>query len=191
MSPTSRSTLSTADERRETVIASAIDVFGASGYLGTPISAVAEHARISTAYVFKLFPGKETLFVAALERCFDRIEEALEVGAAASEGQSPSDILWAMGDTYADLIADRSLLMLQVHAQSAASVPEIGAALRRGLARITRFTKTRSGATDDEVQRFIAFGQLCHLIVTTGIEDAGDDWARILTAGIRHPEPSA
>lgn len=191
MPSTSRSTLSTADERRETVIASAIDVFGASGYLGTPISAVAEHAKISTAYVFKLFPGKETLFVAALERCFDRIEEALEAGAAASEGQSPSDILWAMGDTYADLIADRSLLMLQVHAQSAASVPEIGAALRRGLARITRFTKTRSGATDDEVQRFIAFGQLCHLIVTTGIEDAGDDWARILTAGIRHPEASA
>jgi AcrR family transcriptional regulator len=191
MPSASRSTLSTADERRETVIASAIDVFGASGYLGTPISAVAEHAKISTAYVFKLFPGKETLFVAALERCFDRIEQALEAGAAGSEGQSPSDILWAMGDTYADLIADRSLLMLQVHAQSAASVPEIGGALRRGLARITRFTKARSGATDDEVQRFIAFGQLCHLIVTTGIEDAGDDWARILTAGIRHPQPSA
>ena len=187
MPSSSRSTLSTAEERRETVIASAIDVFGASGYLGTPISAVAEHARISPAYVFKLFPGKEKLFVAALDRCFDRIEDALDTGAAASASQSPSDILYTMGDAYAELIADRSLLMLQVHAQSAAAEPEIGAALRRGMARITRFTKTRSGATDDEVQRFIAFGQLCHLIVTAGIESDSSDWARILTAGIRHP----
>jgi AcrR family transcriptional regulator len=187
MAITSRSTLSTAEERRETVIASAIEVFGASGYSSTPISAVAEHARISTAYVFKLFPGKETLFVAALDRCFDRIEEALELGAAASAGPSPAEILYAMGDAYADLIADRSLLMLQVHAQSAASVPEIGAALRRGLARVTRFAKTRSGAPDDDVQRFIAFGQLCHLIVTTGIDGDSSDWARIVTAGIRHP----
>ncbi|WP_223693102.1 TetR/AcrR family transcriptional regulator [Leifsonia poae] len=187
MSPTARSTLSTADERRETVIASAIEVFGRSGYLGTPISAVATHANISSAYVFKLFPGKETLFVAALERCFDLIEQALEAGAAAGAEPTPAGILDAMGGTYAELIADRSLLMMQVHAQSAADVPEIRASLRRGLARITRFAKTRSGASDDDVQRFMAIGQLCHLIVTTGIEAEASDWARILTAGIRHP----
>jgi AcrR family transcriptional regulator len=179
--------LSTAEARRVTVIDSSIAVFSQSGYLGTPVTAVAEHARISPAYVFKLFPSKESLFVAALERCFVRIEEALDRGAAASPSQQPAAILDAMGGAYAELIADRSLLMLQVHAQSAAHVPEIGAALRTGLERITTFTKTRSGAADADVQRFIAYGQLCHLIVTAGLDGIPADWARLLTDGIRHP----
>lgn len=185
--PSISPTLSTADARRETVLASAIAVFAVSGYLGTPISAVAEHARISPAYVFKLFPSKEGLFVGALDRCFELIVETLEEGAAASEDQSADGILWSMGGAYAQLISDRTLLMLQVHGLSAAAVPEIGAAMRRGAQKVTVFTKSRSGATDDAVQRFIAYGQLCHLIVTTGLEDDATDWARILTAGIRHP----
>lgn len=179
--------LSTAEARRVTVIDSSIAVFSQSGYLGTPVTAVAEHAKISPAYVFKLFPSKESLFVAALERCFSRIVEALELGANASQGQKPAAILDAMGGAYAELIADRSLLMLQVHAQSAAHVPEIGTALRNGLERITTFTKTRSKASDADVQRFIAYGQLCHLIVTAGLETIPADWAHLLTDGIRHP----
>jgi len=180
-------TLSTADDRRDAVLDSAIAVFAVSGYLGTPIAAIASHADISPAYVFKLFPGKESLFVAALERCFERIEAALEKGARAADGGTPTEILDAMGDAYAELIADRSLLMLQVHAQSASDLVEIREALRRGLARITRFATTRSGADPESIQHFIAFGQLCHLIVTAGLEDVPEAWAHALTAGIRHP----
>ncbi len=183
-----RTPLSTADARRDTVITSAIQVFATNGYLGTPIAAVAEHARISPAYVFKLFPSKEKLFVAALDRCFELIEESLARGAEEAAGQRPSDILFAMGGAYAELIADRSLLMLQVHAQSAAEIPEIGDSLRRGLASVTRYVRDRSGAGDTAVQRFIAFGQLCHLIVTAGLEQIPEDWAELLTAGIRHPQ---
>ncbi|MGO4299263.1 TetR/AcrR family transcriptional regulator [Leifsonia sp. RAF41] len=180
-------TLSTADDRREAVLDSAITVFAASGYLGTPIASIAADADISPAYVFKLFPGKESLFVAALERCFERIEKALERGAHAADGGTPTEVLDAMGDAYAELIADRALLMLQVHAQSASDVPVIRDALRQGLARITRFATTRSGADGDAVQHFIAYGQLCHLIVTVGLEDVPEAWARALTNGIRHP----
>ncbi len=180
------SILSTADARRDTVVASAIAVFARSGYLGTPIAAVAEHARISPAYVFKLFPGKETLFVAALDACFARVIEALDRGAAESTDQSGPGILHAMGGAYADLIRERDLLMLQVHAQSAAAQPEIGQALRRGIEKVTTFAKSRSGAEDAEVQRFMAYGQLCHLIVTAGLEDSTAGWAALLTDGIRH-----
>jgi hypothetical protein len=38
------------------------------------------------------------------------------------------------------------------------------------------------------VQRFIAFGQLCHLIVTTQLDGRPEDWAQLLTHGIRHPD---
>lgn len=179
--------LSTADVRRSTVIDSAIAVFAQGGYLGTSVSEIAAHAKISTAYVFKLFPSKELLFVTALERCFDLIYETLEAGAAASPDQTPEGILYAMGGAYAELIGDRALLILQVHAQSAAAVAEIGAALRKGLRRITNLVKARSKAPDEAVQRFMAYGQLCHLIVVTGLDSDRAEWARLITAGIRHP----
>ncbi len=179
-------TLSTADDRREAVIASAIAVFSRSGYLGTPIAAVAADADISPAYVFKLFPGKESLFVAALDRCFELVEQALDRGTRTVAGGTPDEILDAMGLAYAELIADRSLLMLQVHAQSASDVPEIRDALRRGLARVTRFATARSGADEAAVQRFIAYGQLCHLVVTLDLDAVPDAWAASITRGIRH-----
>ena len=178
--------LSTSDVRRETVINSAIAVFAKGGYLGMPIAAVAKHAGISPAYVFKLFPSKERLFVAALNRCFEFIHSALADGAEASADQTPEGLLFAMGEAYASLISNRDLLMLQVHAQSAADVPEIAIAFREGLQRIIKFVKSRSAASDEAVQRFIAYGQLCHLITTVSLGDDAAAWARLLTKGMRH-----
>ncbi|KRE23092.1 TetR/AcrR family transcriptional regulator [Agromyces sp. Soil535] len=182
-----RTKLSTADERRPLVIDAAIAAFALTGYRGTTVADVAAEAGISSAYVFKLFPSKEQLFVGALDACFDRVVGALGRGAEATTDHTPDGVLDAMGGAYAELISDRSLLMLQVHAQSAVEVPEISAALRRGYARVTEFASTRSGATDAAVQRFIAFGQLCHLVVTLGLEEATEPWAKTLAAGIRHP----
>jgi len=161
--------------------------FARGGYHGTTVADVAREARISPAYVFKLFPSKESLFVAALERCFEQIVETISAGADESSDQNPDSVLDAMGLAYAELIGDRTLLMLQVHAQSVADVAEVRQALRVGLASVTRFAKSRSGASDDAIQRFIAYGQLCHLIVTAGLDDLPDEWAKILSHGIRHP----
>ena len=185
------SSLSTAELRIPVVTASAVREFARGGYHGTTIADVARAARISPAYVFKLFPSKERLFVAALEDCFQQIVEALTIGAQEAGEQTPDGILDAMGGAYAELIGDRSLLMLQVHAQSVADIPEIGQALRAGMASVVRLAKSRSGASDQAVQRFIAYGQLCHLIVTTGIDDVPDEWASIVSAGIRHPAVTA
>lgn len=179
-------TLSTAEERRRTVVDAAIAVFARSGYQATPVTAVAEEAGISSAYVFKLYAGKEALFVAALDRAFARVIEALRIGANASRADDPEAVLDAMGEAYARLIADRSLLMLQVHAMSAADVPAIATAFRAGMQRITAFAGDRSGASDEAVQRFIAYGQLCHLVVATGLTADDGPWAATLTAGIRH-----
>lgn len=181
--------LSTAELRKPVIAAAALRAFSRGGYVGTTVADIASEAGISSAYVFKLFPGKERLFVAALDTCFDRIEVALE-SAARSRTATPTEILDALGDAYAELIVDRTLLLIQVHAQSVASVPAIGDALRTGLARIIRTAKATSGADDHAVQRFMAYGQLCHLIATADITEVDDDWARTLSHGIRHLEPS-
>jgi AcrR family transcriptional regulator len=180
-------TLSTSELRREAMIASALVVFARTGYLGTPIAAVARRAKISPAYVFKLFPRKEELFIAALEHAFERIHATLAASADANAGNAPDDLLSAMGAAYAALIADRDLLMIQVHALSVADLPEIGAAFHKCLQRIARLVKGRSRASDEAVQRFFAHGQLCHLIVTLSLHSDAANWARMLTTGMRHP----
>ncbi|MFD3458701.1 TetR/AcrR family transcriptional regulator [Nocardia fluminea] len=180
-------TLSTSDVRRDAVVDAAIIEFAKTGYHGTPINTVAARADISPAYVFKLFPGKVALFVAALDHCFDLVERAMSTGAANSTATDPAGILHDMGGAYAELIADKSLLMLQVHAQSATDIPEIADALRRGLAKVTTFAQRRSGGTPEQIQYFIAYGQLCHLVTTLGLDGDDSTWATALTTGMRHP----
>jgi AcrR family transcriptional regulator len=192
MKPTGSSSRSTAEARRATVLTRAITVFARTGYHATPVADVAEAADISTAYVFRLFDGKLGLFVAALDHCYTRVMWALADGAnAAPEDVSPEEVLDAMGGAYAALIADRDLLMLQVHALSAADVPEIGEAVRRGYERVVAFAQERSGANPAQVQRFIAYGQLCHLIVAADLGGVDVGWAQTLTAGMRHPNQHA
>src|SRR3954469_383947 len=147
---------STADARRLTVVSRAVTVFGRAGYHATPVTEVAEAAGISQAYVFRLFNGKLGLFVAAVDHCYEQILAGFEAAADRVKEGSPEQILEAMGDAYAEMIADRDLLMLQVHAQSAADVPEIREALHRGYAEIVDFAKQRSHASDEQVQSFVA-----------------------------------
>ena len=181
---------STAESQRTRATASAVRVFARTGYHATPVTAVAADAGISPAYVFRLFTDKLGLFVAALDHCFEQVRAALTAGAERAAGTSPEEVLEAMGDAYAELIADRDLLMLQVHAQSACDVPQVREALQRGLSSVVRLAQQLSGADDAAVQRFTAYGQLCHLIVTLDLDGVDAPWARALTAGMTHVEPA-
>lgn len=183
-------TLSTAEQRRLAVVDSAITVFAEGGLLGTPVSRVAAHAGISPAYVFKLFPSKEELFIAALDACYDQVLDALSVGAEQADQDDPDAVLRAMGGAYADLLANRELLKIQVHALSAADVDDVAEAVRRGVRRVVEQARQLSGADERSVQRFVATGQLCHLVASLGLDDVDDPWARTLAAGIRHPVPA-
>ena len=168
------------------VVAGAVHVFAARGYRGATMAAVAEHAAISPAYASKLFASKERLFVAALEECFERIAEALARAVDSALDATPSGLLSAMAVAYADLIADRDLLMLQVHALAATDVPAVGDAMRAGIARVVDLVSERSGADDAHVQTFMARGQLCHLLTALDAFDDAGAWAATLTAGFVH-----
>ena len=181
--PTTR-TLSTAEERTDALVAAAVTVFSQAGFHATPTTAVAQEAGISTAYAFKLFPTKVDLFVAAVDACYDRIVTTLR--GAVRPGVDSSAALDAMGSAYAALISDRTLLMLQVHALAATSDPQIRDAVRRGVARTVEVAQELSAAPADEVQRFLAVGQLCHLLTAIDAFALDDPWATTVTAGITH-----
>jgi AcrR family transcriptional regulator len=185
---------STAEARRVAVLEQAVSVFARNGYHATPVTAVAAAAGISEAYALRLFKGKLGLFLAAVEACYDRIITTLEQAIAGPDEsddapETAEELLERLGDTYADLIADRDLLLLQVHAQSVSDIPEIQEAVRTGYRRLVTLLRSVD-ATDADIQRFVAYGQLCHLIVTAGLDDVGDSWAGALTAGMRHPARS-
>src|SRR5699024_63908 len=129
------------------------------------------------------------LFVAALDACYDRILETLQRSAAQVDSEDPEVVLDAMGAAYANLIGARDLLMLQVHGQAATGNPEIAAAVRRGVARVTCYAASRTQAEPAQVQRSLAYGQLCHLLTTIAAFDVAESWAQTLSDGIRHVAP--
>ena len=187
MSPERNRQLSTAEERRETVLHTAIGTFAARGYFGTTTTEVAKQAGISQAYVYRLFPNKETLFVAVVEHCFARVRGCLEQAVAEADGAAAPAVLAAMGDAYAKLVVDKDLVLLQLHAQAAAvSEPAVREAVQRGYARVVEYVRGASGAGEEDVQTFFARGMLCHLIVSVDADGVDAPWARTLTKGVVH-----
>ncbi len=182
---------STAAAQRVRIVASAVDGFARSGYHATPVADVASAAGVSPAYVFRLFPGKLGLFVAAVDDCYAQVSSALATGGEAATSGDPDTVLAAMTAAYVELISDRRLIMLQVHAQSACDLPEVRDAVRRGIAGVVDTVSRVSGADHWSVQRFIAYGQLCHLIVQADLDQVSQGWAETLTAGIAHSTPPA
>src|SRR3954447_11953403 len=174
-------TLSTAEERREAVLSAAMTVFAERGYLGTPTMEVAKAAGISQAYLFRLFPTKLDLVLAVVERSNQRIYETFAKAAAAAKatGAEPGQ---AMGESYSHLVADRRLLLTQLHAHAAAaSMPEVAEAVRRGFADLYQLIKRETG-DDDTIRDFVATGMLMNVMAAAGASDLDVPWADCLAA---------
>ena len=62
-----------AEERREEIVALAIEQFALSGYKGTSTEAIAREAGISQPYLFRLFKTKRDLFIACYDVSHERI----------------------------------------------------------------------------------------------------------------------
>src|SRR4051812_16902071 len=107
-------TRSTAEERREQVIAAAVSEFAARGLEAATTSDIAKRAGISQAYVFRLFASKRELFLAALDSCFARVERRFRDAAAEAPAGDPEARLKVLGNAYAELLVNRELLLLQL-----------------------------------------------------------------------------
>src|SRR3954452_6971166 len=116
----------TADERREAVILAAAREFAAHDYAGTSTQDIARRVGGAQPYLFQLFGTKREMFIAAIQECFRRVTNKFEVVARETHKTTddPGEILHAMGQTYCDLLADRYLLRLQLHAYAACDDPD-------------------------------------------------------------------
>src|SRR5689334_21204647 len=104
---------STAEERREAVLQAALVEFASGGLDGTNADVIARRAGISQPYLFRLFSSKKALFVAAVERTFDRVRDAFR---DAADGLTGMEAKEAMAGAYMELLKDPTFLQLQLHA---------------------------------------------------------------------------
>ena len=182
---TTTRTLSTADERRETILQAAERVFAARGLHGTPTMEIAKAAGISQAYLFRLFPTKSELFAALNERCNARIYETF-VQASKDAKAAGENVLSAMGQAYVGLLADRNLLLNQLHSFAACDDEALREQIRESFARLVVLVERESGATPDEVRVFFAHGMLLNVLVAMGAEDVDAHWASVLVGPKTH-----
>jgi AcrR family transcriptional regulator len=167
----------TADERREEIVAAAMQEFARGGLDGTPTEAIAKRVGISQPYLFHLFRTKKELFLAAVEGCFDRTLRAFQDAAEGLEGE---DALHAMGRGYAGLLQDRNVLLLQLQAYVACEDPEVRTAVRAGFKRLASFVARASGAPAEDVRRFFETGMLMNVVAAMELDQVRQPWARDL-----------
>lgn len=68
-------------DRREGVVRAAIAEFARTGYHGTATASIAKRVGVTQPYLFRLFPDKKTIFVAALVRSAEDARLAFEKAA--------------------------------------------------------------------------------------------------------------
>jgi AcrR family transcriptional regulator len=168
----------TADERRDEIVAVATEEFAAGGLVGASTEAIARRVGVSQPYVFQLFGTKKELFLAVVGSCFSRIILVFENAAArwTPESEECDTRLGAMGLAYKRLLADRTLLQMQLQSYAACSDPDVRAAVREGWGRLYRRVVAVSGASREEIHQFFAEGMLLNLGAAVGLPGAARDW---------------
>ena len=165
----------TADERRTDVIAAASKEFAARGFAGTSTQAIAERAGVSQPYLFQLFGTKKELFLEAVRACFARTRSTFEASAQAAHTRStdPTAILHSMGESYHQLLRDRDLLRLQLHAYAACEDLDVRAVVRGEWTVLYEAVTRMSGADPAAIHAWFAEGMLLNVAASIGdLDDA-------------------
>ena len=162
-----------AAKRRESVLEAAVSEFAARGLDGTSTEDVARRAGISQPYLFRLFPTKKALFVALVERCFQRVADAFAAAAADRAGEEALD---AMAEAYHQLLEDRTLLLLQMHAYAACDDPDIRTATRAGFRKLWLLVEGLTGLPYELVVEFFAMGMLMNVAAAMDLPSVDERW---------------
>ena len=169
----------TADERRDAIVAAAVEEFAAGGLVCASTDAIARRAGVSQPYVFQLFGTKKELFLAVVRRCFGRTRQTFE-GAARTwvPGGDPTcdTVLDAIGLSYMTLLADRPLLMVQLQAYAACSDPDVQAVVREEFGALHRRVRELSGASAQEIHHFFAEGMLLNIAAAVELGGNPKSW---------------
>jgi AcrR family transcriptional regulator len=162
-----------AAERRELVLEAAMTDFAVGGLAGTSTEDVARRAGISQPYLFRLFPTKKALFIALIERCFQRVKDTFTDAAA---GLTGDEALAAMADAYEQLLEDRTLLQLQMQCYAACHDPEVRDTTRAGFKGLWELSERLTGLPFQTVVDFFAIGMLMNVAAAMDLPAVDERW---------------
>ncbi|MFG2295205.1 TetR/AcrR family transcriptional regulator [Streptomyces sp. NPDC048603] len=169
-----------AEERRESVIRAAVREFAQGGYYGTSTEAIARRVGVSQPYLFRLFPNKQAIFLAASGRC---LENTRRVFAEAADGLHGEEALQAMGEAYIRLIAeDPAMLQMQlqmyvtVAASEEAGDHELGELVRAGWLELWDAVRIPLGGDVRLTTEFMAQGMLINTLSAMGFPAGHRIW---------------
>ncbi|WP_405901660.1 TetR/AcrR family transcriptional regulator [Streptomyces sp. NBC_00727] len=170
-----------ADERRESVIRAAITEFARGGYSATSTEAIAKRVGVSQPYLFRLFPNKQAMFLAAAERCLLETRQVFEKAADGLEGE---EALHSMARSYQRLIADdpdKLLMQMQVYAAVAAAEAAgdhaFGESVRAGWLELFDSVNLALGADAGDATTFLAYGMLANTLTSLGFPAGHRIWS--------------
>jgi AcrR family transcriptional regulator len=157
------------------VLVAAIAEFAVAGYHGTPTESIARRAGISQPYLFRLYGTKKDLFLACVERTFDRTVETFH---HAAEGVPQDERLQAMGRAYVELLADRELLLFQLQTYAASEDEQIRAAAQRRYEQLAQTLQELAGVDRNGVLPFVGQGMLLNVAAALDLDPEGWIWDR-------------
>ena len=147
------------------------------------MSAITDDVGITQPYAFSLFGTKKGLFLAAVERSFDRVEETFRTAAESAGRAGPFE---AMKESYRSVLADRSLLLMQLQTYAACGDEDVRALARRRYAQLYDLVRELSGADREELTEFFAAGMLLNVAAAMDLPEMtfSESWM----ADCRRPE---
>jgi AcrR family transcriptional regulator len=155
-----------ADARREQILDAAAVVFGERGYGSGTTDEIARVAGISQAYVVRMFGSKEALSLEVARRATERV--AAEFRAAIAKFDGTEDALGKqklLGRAYADLIADRNVLMTLQHLFSMGHDPVLGPVARECFLTTYRVVRNEAGLSPEDASSFFGRGMLINVLM--------------------------
>jgi AcrR family transcriptional regulator len=183
-----------ADERRESVLRAAIVEFSEGGLAGTSTEDIARRAGISQPYLFRLFGTKKELFLAAVERTFDR---ALTILVEAAGDRTGEEAKMAMAGAYRMFLNDRTLLLTQMHAYAACGDDDVRRVTQASFGKLWLAVAGTTGLGDDDLIAFFGHGMLLNMAAAMDLMAVIDlPWVKAclgqeLLAEAPHDEASA
>ena len=164
--PTARTGRMTADERRDAIVAAAVEEFATGGLVGASTEVIARRAGVSQPYVFQLFGTKKDLFLAVVRRCFGRTRLAFETAAhdyVPDQNPECNTVLQAIGLEYGRLLTNRTNLLVQLQAYAACADPDVRHVVREEFSALHQRVRELSGASTEELHSFFAHGMLLNV----------------------------
>lgn len=162
-------------DRRAQVLAIAAEEFAANGLHGASTEAIARRAKITQAYVFRMFGTKKALFMELVIAAFDGLTEAMRDAAGEESGL---DALARMGARYSQLLEDRTSLLLQLQGFAACGDPQIRDTVRGCFGRMWQAIAEATALDPVTIKAFLAFGMLLNNGAALEIAALDEPWAR-------------